>query len=77
MTEVYFHYSNTQGVLVDRGGTCVSSLTEARDYAELVIRTLVSAPGPQDWRSWILHVSDDLGEEILALPFASIVGKPH
>ena len=77
MTEVYFHYSNRQGVLVDREGTSVSSLTEARDYAELVVRTLVSAPGPQDWRSWILHLSDDLGEEILALPFASIVGKPH
>ena len=77
MTEVYFHYSNTQGVLVDRAGTSVSSLTEARDYAELVIRTLILAPGPEDWRNWVLHVSDDLGEEILALPFASILGKPH
>lgn len=77
MTEVYFHYSNTQGVLVDQSGTSVSSLTEARDYAELVIRTLILVPGPEDWRNWVLHISDDLGEEILPLPFASIVGKPH
>jgi len=77
MAEVYFHCSNTGGVLVDRGGTSVSNLSEARDYAELVIRTLVLAPGPEDWRNGVLHVNDDLGEEILALPFASIVGKPH
>jgi len=77
MTEVYFHYSNTRGVLVDRDGTSVGSLTEARDYAELVMRTLILAPGPEDWRNWVLHLSDDLGDEILALPFASMVGKPH
>ena len=77
MTEVYFQYSNARGVLVDQGGASVDNLADARDYAELVVRTLVSAPGPEDWRNWVLHVSDDLGDEILALPFASIVGKLH
>ena len=34
-------------------------------------------PGPQDWRGWILHVSDRDGEEIFNLPFAALIGKPH
>ena len=50
MTEVYFHYSNSKDVLVDRGGTCVNSHTRARDYTQLVIRTLILAPGPDDGR---------------------------
>ncbi len=28
-------------------------------------------------RAWVLHVSDDLGEEIFALPFSSIMGRLH
>jgi hypothetical protein len=35
------------------------------------------APSAEDWRNWVLHVSDALGDEIFALPFASLLGKPH
>jgi hypothetical protein len=35
------------------------------------------APNAEDWRGWVLHVSDDLGEEIFAVSFASILGRPH
>jgi hypothetical protein len=42
-----------------------------------VVRSLIMAPGPEDWRGWVLHVSDDDGEEIFDLPFASVLGKPH
>ena len=28
-------------------------------------------------RDWVLHVSDDLGEEIFVLPFEFLLGKPH
>jgi hypothetical protein len=35
------------------------------------------APGPEDWREWIMHVTDDLGEEIFALPFSCILGRVH
>jgi len=35
------------------------------------------APSTEDWRDWVLHVSDDIGEEIFCLPFASLLGKPH
>jgi Domain of unknown function (DUF6894) len=77
MTQVYFHCSSSEGVWVDRCGAAVSDLAEARDQAALVVRSLIMEPGEEDWRSWILHVSDDLGEEIFAVPFASVLGKPH
>jgi hypothetical protein len=34
-------------------------------------------PGPEDWREWILHVSDGDGEEIFEMPFSSLLGRPH
>jgi hypothetical protein len=43
----------------------------------MVVRTLIMGPGEEDWRSWVLHVSDDLGDEIFAVPFASVLGKPQ
>ena len=76
MTEVHFHYSK-QGALVDQCGALVSDLTEARAYAEQVVRLLIATPSQEDWRSWVLYVSDDLGEVILVVPFASLLGKPH
>jgi hypothetical protein len=42
-----------------------------------VVRRFISALGPEDWRHWILHVSDRDGEEIFALPFSSLLGKLH
>jgi hypothetical protein len=42
-----------------------------------VVRSLLMAPSAEDWRDWVLHVSDDIGEEIFCLPFASLLGKPH
>ncbi|MGA2291431.1 DUF6894 family protein [Bradyrhizobium sp.] len=77
MAQVYFHCSSSQGALIDRRGAAVSDLAEARDRAALVMRSLISAPGPEDWRGWVLHVSDDDGEEIFCVPFASLLGKPH
>jgi hypothetical protein len=77
MTQVYFHCSNTQGVLVDRLGTSVADLIEAREQATGVVRSLVAASSLEDWRSWVLHVSDEDGDEIFVLPFAYVIGKPH
>lgn len=77
MTELYFHYSDAKGTLVGGRATAVTDLAEARAYAELVIRSLIMQPGSEDRRGWVLHVSDDLGDELLALPFASVLGRPH
>ena len=77
MAQVYFHCSNTQGVLIDRCGAAVDDLVAAHDHAALVVRSLVMAPCREDWRGWVLHVSDDLGDEIFVVPFATVLGKPH
>jgi hypothetical protein len=77
MTQVFFHCSNADGAWVDRRGAIIGDLLEAHEQAALVVRSLLMAPTAEDWRGWVLHVSDDLGEEIFAVPFASILGKSH
>lgn len=77
MAQVFFHCSHTEGVLIDRLGTPVADLIEAREQAETVVRSLLMAPSLEDWRDWVLHASDAVGEEIFLLPFASFIGKPH
>jgi hypothetical protein len=77
MTQVFFHCSNADGAWVDRRGAIIGDLMEAHEQAALVVRSLIMAPTAEDWRGWVLHVSDDLGEEIFAVPFASILGKLH
>ena len=77
MTQIFFHSSNTDGVWVDRRGATIGNLTEAHQQAALVVRSLLMAPTAEDWRGWVLHVSDDLGEEIFAVSFASVLGKLH
>lgn len=74
MTEVYFHCSDAEHFIVDRRGSAMH-LDEAPAHAERLVRSLVMTPGVEDWRDWIMHVTDDLGEEIFALPFSSILGK--
>jgi uncharacterized protein DUF6894 len=77
MGQVYFHCSHTQGLLIDRRGACVADLIEAREEAARVVRSLLATPTLQDWRGWVLHVSDEEGDEVFVLPFASMLGKPH
>jgi len=77
MAQVYFHCSNTQGVLIDWAGAAVGDMTDARDHAACVVRSLITAANAEDWRDWVLHASDDLGEEIFVMPFASQLGKLH
>lgn len=77
MVQVYFHCSNTEGTLIDRSGTAVSNLTEARDRAAQIMRSMILTPSNEDWRDWVIHVSDDHGEEIFDLPFTAMLGKPH
>ena len=77
MAHIYFHYSNPEGIFVDQRGAMVGGLAEASERATDFVRSLITAPNTEDWRGWILHVNDDLGEEILSLPFASMLGKPH
>jgi hypothetical protein len=77
MAQLYFHYSNPEGVFSDRGDGAVGDLIEVHDHAARVMRSMIALPSAEDWRGWVLHVSDDLGEEVFAMPFASMLGKPH
>ena len=77
MAQIYFHCSTSERVLIDRSGAALGDLAEARDHAALVMQSLIRSPSMEDWRGWVLHVSDDCGDEILIVPFASVLGKPH
>ena len=77
MAQVYFHCSSSREVRVDQLGSAVGDLAEARDHAACVVRSLIMEQSAEDWRDWTVHVSDDFDDEIFALPFSSILGKPH
>jgi hypothetical protein len=38
---------------------------------------MVTSAGPEDWRDWSVHVRNDDGDELLQVPFSSVLGKPH
>jgi hypothetical protein len=77
MTQVYFHCSNTKAVLVDQCGTSVADLMEAIEEATNHVRSRIAEPSLVDWRDWVVHISDEAGDEIFALRFASVLGKAH
>jgi hypothetical protein len=77
VAQMYFHYSSPDGMLLDKRGTAVANLSEARDCAMGFVRSLVIEPSGEDWRDWLLYVSDELGEELFTVPFALVLGKPH
>jgi hypothetical protein len=77
MAQMFFQCSNTRGALLDACRAEVTDLVEAREYAACVVNSLIMEPTVEDWRGWTLHVSDDDGEEIFALPFMTMLGKPH
>ncbi len=76
MVHIYFHYSTPVGVVVDRQGSDMEDLGEACERAERAICALIASPKMEDWRSWILHATDDDGE-VFEVPFASVVGRLH
>lgn len=77
MAQVYFHCSSSREVRVDQSGAVVSNLAEARDYAACVVRSMIMEESAQDWRDWVVHVSDDFDDEIFEVPFSSVLGKAH
>ena len=77
MATLYFHCVGTQEALVDRRGSEMDDLSDARGRAFQVIRAFVTSVGPEDWREWTLHVNDEDGEELLSIPFTSVLGKTH
>jgi uncharacterized protein DUF6894 len=77
MTQVYFHRSTARKVFLDHQGAVVNDLAEARDHATRLVRSFTSERSLEDWRDWVLHVSDDQGDELFVVPFVFVLGKPH
>jgi hypothetical protein len=77
MTQVYFHCSNTKKVFVDYHGAVVDDLAEARDHATRVVESVTCERSLDDWRDWVLHVSDERGDELFIVPFVFVLGKPN
>ena len=75
MAQVYFHCSNADEILIDRRGAAVLNLAEARDHAACVMQTLVQVESDEDWREWMIHIADELGDELFAISFTSVLGK--
>jgi len=77
MTDVYFHCSDDEHVLVDKRGAAIGDLVEACEHAERLARSYIMQGGAEDWRKWFVHVTDEYDEEIFVLPFAAVLGKLH
>lgn len=77
MSQVHLHCANEQGRVLDHRVAEVDDIIEAREYAGAVARSLIAIPNLRDWRGCVLYVDDDLGEELFAVPLASLVGRLH
>ena len=77
MTEVYFNCSDADHFLLDRSGVAVSNYFEAYAEADRLVRQLMTAPNSEDWRGWELRATDEHGEELFVIPFASAIGRLH
>ena len=77
MAQMYFHCLSEEGILLDRHGSEIADLSDACEHAAQVVRKCIATPGPQDWRSWTLTVSDKDGDELFLVPFSSLLGRPH
>ena len=77
MTQVFFHCSNTKKVFVDHHGAVVNDLVEARCHATRLVQSFTNERSVEDWRDWVMHVSDVQGDELFVVPFAFVLGSPH
>ncbi len=78
MTHLYFHCTGPSDILIDRIGTAVLDLEDAREHALTLARTLVeSAYGVQDFSQWQVYVGDEDNEEMLLVPFTAVLPTLH
>src|SRR5436190_11889765 len=77
MGTLYFHCVGTQEALLDRKGSEMDDLFDARGRAFQLIQAFIASDGPEDWREWTVHVSNAEGDEVLEVPFTSVLGKTH
>ena len=68
MTDVFFHCSDKEHVLIDRSGAAINGLIEACEHAERLARSYIMMASAEDWRNWVVRVTDERGDELFALP---------
>lgn len=73
---VHLHFATPRGIVSSQTAE-INDLPELREYTLRVVQKLISAPTLEDWRHWVLHVSDDRDAELFAMPLSSLLGKPH
>ena len=77
MTQMYFYCSNTNKVFVDYCGAVADDLAEARYKGTRVVQSFAYWHSLENWRNWVLHVSEDQGGEQFVLPFTFMLRKPN
>lgn len=77
MAQLYFHCSSARRALIDPVGLDFPDLGDACSHATSVVQSFIASPSLEDRRTWILHVYDDLGDEVFLVPFAPALGKPN
>ena len=78
MAQFFFHCSNSEKVLVDRSGYDLHDLVEVRRRASGIMRRCIEMGAVDgDCRDWLMHVVDEMDEEVFVLPFADMIGRPN
>lgn len=78
MFYLYFHCAGPGEILIDRNGSEVLDLMEARDRALDLARILVEqAFGTRDFTDWHVYVSDEDDEELMLIPFSAVMPTIH
>jgi len=77
MPSVFFHCANEEHEFAARRSVAIDNLVEACEHAHRIVRSYVMTASEEDWRGWVLYATDELGEEIFTVPFASVLGKLH
>jgi hypothetical protein len=78
MTRLYFHCTGPGEVILDPIGSEVLDLSDAREYALALARSLVeNAYGLRDFSQWQVYVGDEDNDEILLVPFTAALPTLH
>ena len=78
MTHLYFHCTGPNEILIDRMGTEVLDLAEAREHAVALARCLIeNAYGVRDFSQWHVYVGDEDDDELLLVPFTAALPTLH
>ena len=78
MAQFYFHFTSSDEIAVDRRRTALEDVAEAHACAFGAARSVMAAAsGLRDWRDWLVHVTEEEGDEVFVLPFSFVLGKPH